>query len=312
MRGPALPRHHAGAQGALSPAPDHDRRPEATAAGRPVNEGKHPHWRAEGLCRQLEPVLPRLSVEVLAVAESTNTLLLERARQAGGRRSVDSQPCLLVAEHQTRGRGRHGRDWRAAPGASLTFSLSLAMNPPAWSGLSLAVGLALADALDPPAAGVAPRIGLKWPNDLWLWEGPGQGRKLGGILVETMQVGAQRMAVVGVGLNVHPLPAEGLSQGLASVDEIDPRAQAPQVLARVALPLGKALKLFEQSGLAPFLPGYARRDVLAGQPVQLLGAEPRAGVAEGLDPSGALQLRDAQGAFLVTSGEVSVRLPGRA
>lgn len=272
----------------------------------------HLAWHAEPLWRRLEPLLPGLSVEVVARLESTNTELLERARNAGGRRSVDTQPCLLVAEHQTAGRGRQGRPWQASPGASLTFSLALPLAPVTWSGLSLAVGVALADALDPPAPSAPPRIGLKWPNDLWLWEGPGRGRKLGGILIETVPVGSRRLAVVGIGLNVLPQATEGLSQGYACLQEIDAAAQAPQVLATVAPPLAQALKRFEAEGLLPFLPAYARRDVLAGQAVQTLGAEPAvAGVAEGIDPSGALRVRDAQGLQSVVSGEVSVRLrPG--
>jgi BirA family biotin operon repressor/biotin-[acetyl-CoA-carboxylase] ligase len=90
-----------------------------------------------------------------------------------------------VAEHQTRGRGRLGRGWGRSAGASLTFSLSLPLAPRDWSGLSLAVGVALADALEPPLDGAVPRIGLKWPNDLWLDRRPGSGRKLGGVLIET-------------------------------------------------------------------------------------------------------------------------------
>ena len=120
------------------------------------------------------------------------------------------QPCLLVAEEQTRGRGRLGRGWIASAGASLTFSLALPLAPEEWSGLSLAVGLALAEALDPMVQpGAPPRIGLKWPNDLWLVDGPGRGRKLGGILIETVSVGHRRMCVLGVGLNVLPQAHEG-------------------------------------------------------------------------------------------------------
>jgi len=273
-----------------------------------VSEEPHARWHAEALWRQLEPALRGLSVEVVARAESTNTLLLERARHTAGRRSGDRQPCLLVAEHQTRGRGRLGREWLAERGSSLTFSLALVLRPPSWSGLSLAVGVALAEALDPPADGRPPRIGLKWPNDLWLWEAPGQGRKLGGVLIETVQLGHERMAVVGVGLNLRKLPAVGLSQGYASLDEINDGSEAPEVLAHVAPPLVAALQGFERDGLAPFLPVYARRDVLAGQTVATLGGAVLAGKAEGIDADGALLVRDGQGLHAVTSGEVSVRL----
>src|SRR5438105_5161940 len=170
LRQQEMPRHHAVPE-AIDPMPDHPLR-----------------WGAEALWEQLTPLLPGLSVEVVARISSTNTALLERARivqpagddtdaaqvrrsvesTAFGRRAADLQPCLLVAEHQTHGRGRHGRLWQAAPGASLTFSLGLPLAPKDWAGLSLAVGVALADALDPPAEGQPPRIAVKWPNDLFL------------------------------------------------------------------------------------------------------------------------------------------------
>lgn len=283
----------------------------------------HADWQAQALWRRLEPVLPGLGVEVLARVESTNTLLLDRFRgghvetgdpaRSRGRRSADLLPCLLVAEQQTRGRGRQGRDWRSGTGDSLTFSLATPLRPAGpggWSGLSLAVGCAIADALDPLAEGDAPRLLLKWPNDLWLRDdaAPGGGRKLGGILIETAPVGGHRVVVVGVGLNVHPQAAEGLTSGMASVDELDPAADAPTVLARVALPLAQALRRFEAEGLAPFAAAFARRDLLAGRPLRTSGAETLEGVGDGIDADGALRLRLADGGTrAVASGEVSVR-----
>lgn len=276
-----------------------------------MTAAQHLAWGADALWRQLQPLLPGLSVEVVARMASTNTELVERARALGGRRSDDGQPCLLVAEHQTRGRGRQGRDWLSSAGQSLTFSLALPMAPADWSGLSLAVGVALADALDPPGD-ADPRIGLKWPNDLWLWEGPGRGRKLGGILVETVPVGGRRMAVVGVGLNVMPQALTGLSHGYASVSELAPAVSAPQVLALVAPALAAGLRRFEAEGLAPFLEAYARRDLLRGQAVHTLDADALAGIADGVDTDGALGLRTAQGRRRLVSGEVSVRLGPQA
>ena len=303
----------------------------------------HPHWGAEALWQQLEPLLPGLSVEVLARAESTNTVLLERARMLAGapdavitrpgeldnagpaageptplgRRDADVQPCLLVAEQQTRGRGRLGRDWVSSAGASLTFSLALPLAPADWSGLSLAVGLALVEALDPEAldpqpegAAAAPRLMLKWPNDLWLVDNPpqpGLGRKLGGILIETVTVGQRRMCVVGVGLNVLPQPVPELPQGYACLQEILPEISAPSALAQVAAPLVRALLQFQAEGFAPLVGAYARRDLLTGQAVSTTLAALPAGVAEGVDARGALRVRcgDVQS---IVSGEVSVRL----
>ena len=287
-------------------------------------------WNAEALWEQLEPLLPDLSVEVVARAASTNTALLERARVVGppaggddqvlvrqsvesgafGRRAADIQPCLLVAEQQTAGRGRNGRVWKSEVGASLTFSLSLPMAVSDWSGLSLAVGVALAGALEPRPEPDSPRIALKWPNDLWLMDGPlhGPGRKFGGILIETVMTGSTRLAVIGIGLNVRPLalPIAGALPG--SLQQIDPDADAPTVLARIARPLVLALKRFEREGFAPFAEGFDARDLLRGRDVCTTSPGALEGVAEGVSAQGALLLQTAGGTRPVSSGEVSVRL----
>ena len=292
-------------------------------------------WAAESLWQQLLPLLPGLSVEVVARCDSTNTRLLERARLAGstrqpdrgnaalpdgqpverGRRSGDAEPALLVAEQQTSGRGRLGRDWQAAAGASLTFSLALPLAPSNWQGLSLAVGLALAEALEPLPAGRAPRLQLKWPNDLWLCDAPGRGRKLGGVLIETVGVGmndsAQRMTVVGVGLNVLPQTLQDLSSGYACMQELQPDISAPALLHRVAAPLVRALLNFQTQGFAPLAAAYEQRDLLRGQTVSTTLAELPLGVAEGVDDDGALRVRAGTLLHRVSSGEVSIRLqPG--
>lgn len=297
-------------------------------------------WGAEALWEALHPLLPGLSVEVAASLPSTNTTLIERARASArdlvastddalalvrrsvesgafGRRAVDWQPCLLVAERQTAGRGRMGRDWHAEPLASLTFSLALPLAPADWSGLSLAVGVALAEALAAPLAPAdARRLMLKWPNDLWLSDDPEgtdgpPGRKLGGVLIETVATGARRLAVVGVGLNVLPQaqaqPAQW-SSGLACLSEVDPEATAPQVLARVAEPLVRALQRFEQDGFAAFAPAFAQRDLLQGRAVATTQAGAHEGVARGVAADGSLRLETAHGTVPVHSGEVSVRL----
>jgi BirA family biotin operon repressor/biotin-[acetyl-CoA-carboxylase] ligase len=295
------------------------------------------HWGAEALWQELAPLLPGLSVEVVARTQSTNTALLERARAAPGRRdddeqdgvvlrrsvesaafgrrAVDLQPCLLVAEHQTGGRGRQGRAWQSAAGASLTFSLGMAMVAPDWSGLSLAVGVALAEALE-PASTTAPRIGLKWPNDLWLMDAAPpratSGRKLGGVLIETVAAGAQRLVIVGIGLNVQAFDAAEASTGFAALQELDPLMTAPTALARVARPLVLALQQFEREGFAGFAPRFAARDILRGRSVRTTLAEVPEGIARGVSSQGALLVQTADGVISVASGEVSVRLAGAA
>jgi len=285
------------------------------------------HWGAEALWQQLVPLLPGLSVEVVHTTRSTNTTLLERARAAPdtspggldaivrpsvesgafGRRAVDLQPCLLVAEHQSAGRGRQGRAWHSALGASLTFSLALPLAIADWSGLSLAIGVALAEALDDTSGG-APRIGLKWPNDLWLLGAPSATRKLGGILIETVAAGTQRLAVIGIGLNVQPFEPVEANTGFAPLHELDTAATAPAVLARIALPLVRALKQFEREGFAPFAARFAARDALLGRSVTTTLPEVAQGIARGVSAKGELLVQTDTGIVSVASGEVSVRL----
>jgi BirA family transcriptional regulator, biotin operon repressor / biotin---[acetyl-CoA-carboxylase] ligase len=307
LRHPRLPRHHAGTQTLKTMA-------EQTL-----------QWGAEALWQQLEPLLPGLSVEVVHSTISTNTALLDRARvvqeselEAGnvqvrrsvesgafGRRAVDVQPCLLVAENQIGGRGRQGRSWKSAPGASLTFSLSLPLASVDWSGLSLA------DALDvAPASATGLRIGLKWPNDLWLVGDGHEGRKLGGVLIETVAAGPQRLVVIGIGLNVLPFGSDDFASGFASLHELDPSRTAPAVLAQVIGPLVHALKRFEAEGFAAFATGFAARDLLRGRAVRTTQADAIDGVAQGVSEHGELLVQTDAGLKRVSSGEVSVRLRG--
>jgi BirA family biotin operon repressor/biotin-[acetyl-CoA-carboxylase] ligase len=261
-------------------------------------------WPCGELAAALAPVLPGLRVEAVASVDSTNTRLLERLR------TDPATPVLLVAEAQSAGRGRGGRRWQSAPGASLTFSLGLPFAPSEWSGLSLAIGVALADAIDPLGAGAAPRLQLKWPNDLWLADGGGRWRKLGGILVETAGTGAARACVAGIGLNVQPLPdVQDLASGYACVQEIAPALDAPGLLQRVVLPLVVALRRFEREGFGAFATAFVQRDLLRGRAVTTTLQGLPQGLADGVDAQGQLRVRHAGGVALVHSGEVSVR-PG--
>ncbi|MDD2544755.1 MAG: biotin--[acetyl-CoA-carboxylase] ligase [Burkholderiaceae bacterium] len=275
-------------------------------------------WPAEALWEAVVPRLPGFTVEILPEIDSTNTELMRRAR--AGR----YEPTLLVAERQTAGRGRLGRTWHSAEAGeagalpSLTFSLGLPLAPRDWSGLSLAVGVSVAESLQPvlPAPGTTPRIGLKWPNDLWLSDAAGD-RKLGGILIETASFhdlhnasttspGAQatRYVVVGVGLNVLPRSPEGLSTRPGCLQELGP-LDAPTALLQVAAPLVALLQGFAAQGFAPLQDRFAARDVLRGRTVVL--SDGQSGLAQGVGADGALQVHTAQGLQAITSSEVSVR-----
>lgn len=271
-------------------------------------------WPAEAIWQAVEPQLPGFTIEIVPSIDSTNTELMRRARE--GRQ----EPILLVAEQQTAGRGRLGRPWRSAVGDSLMFSLGLPLAPQDWSGLSLAVGVSVAESLQPqwPEAGSStPRIGLKWPNDLWL----SGDHKLAGILVETASFiapGGQaafgggldaqkspRYVVVGIGINVRAPEGDGLSTVPGSLQMVDGRWDAPQALQAVVPALITTLQAFARQGFAPLQQRFAQRDALAGRAVSL--SDGSAGTAQGVAADGALQVQTAGGVVAVTSSEISVR-----
>ncbi|WP_334134900.1 biotin--[acetyl-CoA-carboxylase] ligase [Tepidimonas sp.] len=257
------------------------------------------HAGAEALWQRAVLTWPALSVEVVPRIDSTNAELMRRGR-AG-----QTDPVLLAAVAQNAGRGRAGRPWVTVPGGALALSVGRVLEPPDWSGLSLAVGVAVAEAL-------GPAVQLKWPNDLW-W----RGRKLGGILIETASLPppvSGRWCVVGIGINrctpslppelaAHAVPPAGLEEAQRS-GELPPWP-LQRLLEAVGWATLQALAAFEREGLAPSLPGFAARDALQGQPVRL--SDGTVGCACGVAPDGSLRVHTASGERWVQQGEVSVR-----
>src|SRR4051812_32670584 len=246
-------------------------------------------WPLESVWEKAEPRLPGLTVELLPSIDSTNSELMRRARNG------QHDPVLLVAEQQTAGRGRLGREWRSGPADSLTFSLGMVLAPRDWWGLSLAAGVAIAEALHPD-------VQLKWPNDLWVADA-----KLGGILIETAPAADRqaRYAIVGVGLNLRPRGAEGLSTQPAWLQQLRPELDAGAALLAIVPALAATLKRFQAEGFRLFRDAFARRDALKGREVRV--SDGRTGVAQGVDGQGALLVHPAAGPVAITSSEVSVR-----
>ena len=265
-----------------------------------------PPWNdqaVQALTSHVRRLCPDAGIEVVAHIDSTNSELMRRGH---GR---DNPPTLLVALSQSAGRGRMGRAWQSQPGAGLTFSWGMHLAPTDWSGLSLAVGLAWADALDPDGQW---GLQLKWPNDL-CWQSAGAVRKLGGILIETQMAAAsaetpaRRWCVVGVGLNLQTPDIDGA--GLAPVGwrEItgETTSPGPDLLQACMTTLVPAMQAFELHGFGPLAERFAQRDALRGQTVVL--SDGRSGTAQGVDAQGALRVLTAQGPETVHSAEVSVR-----
>ena len=151
---------------------------------------------------------------------------------------------------------------------------------------------------------------MKWPNDLWLSTPQGE-RKLAGILVETALGDGVRQVVIGVGINIRPVPLPTADPALAAavapggLQELDPDLDAAHALLRIVPALVQAVQAFEQFGFAPFQARFALRDVLGGRGVRL--SDGTQGTAHGVTESGALLVHTASGMREVTSSEVSVR-----
>lgn len=253
-----------------------------------------------GLVPAATPLLSEL--EVLEQIDSTNRLALLRA-QEGGRRGH-----VIVAEQQTAGRGRRGRPWVSPFGCNIYCSVLWEFDggAAALEGLSLAVGVAVAEAL--VAIGV-PDVGLKWPNDV-VWS----GRKLAGILLEMVGDAAGRcQVVVGIGLNVAMVgDTRAASIDQPWIDVFTARG-APvsrnQLLAALLSSLLPALQCFEREGFASARPAWLALDSFFGREVAVhLGDSVVIGVAAGVGEAGALLVDTPQGRQQFHGGEVSLRL----
>jgi len=238
---------------------------------------------------------------------STNAVLLAREDLPPGACDV------LLAEHQTAGRGRRGRSWLAPPGGTICLSLGwcFTQTPRDLPALGLAMGVcALRAVMRELPADAALRPGLKWPNDLVVG-----ARKLAGILIELRAEGAgPAYAVIGIGVNV--VLGAGLRDQVVSTgtDPVDLKELGIEPPRRAAVAAGlidslvQGLMQFETSGLAPFMEEWRRADVLRGRPVRVqLTAETVRGTARGIDLDGMLLVETTQGLRRFASGEVSVR-----
>jgi BirA family biotin operon repressor/biotin-[acetyl-CoA-carboxylase] ligase len=244
----------------------------------------------------------QFDIEILPQASSSNTLLLQRAAPAAAGGAAASGSVLAV-ELQTAGRGRMGRTWHAGLGNTLTFSLlwrfDCGLN--ALSGLSLAVGVAIARALDGLGA---QEVRLKWPNDILTERG-----KLGGVLIEAQgDMLGPSAVVIGIGLNCS-LPEkllDRIDQPAAALDEIcRDMPDRNRLLAAVLRELAGALRQFAQEGFAAFGGEWERHHIHQDLPVRLRMADGSvvSGIARGVGEGGELRLETAQGMRQFNSGE---------
>jgi BirA family biotin operon repressor/biotin-[acetyl-CoA-carboxylase] ligase len=252
-----------------------------------------------GLSENSRSLLRELDLHT--VIDSTNAEALRRitAGVASG--------LVCVAEQQTAGRGRRGRGWVSPLAGNLYLSVvwEFARGATALGGLSLAVGVAVTEAL---ARCAVADLKLKWPNDILH-----QGAKLGGILVEVDGgTTGSCHAVIGIGINVSmPDSAAGeIEQSWTDISRISPDTpDRNRLLAALLDELLPMLPAFEQDGFAALRSRWSERDAFAGCPVVVhSGPQQVTGIARGVNDSGALLLEVDGGVQEIHGGEVSLRL----
>jgi BirA family biotin operon repressor/biotin-[acetyl-CoA-carboxylase] ligase len=240
------------------------------------------------------------AVAVLEASPSTHVALVE------GVRLGDAAPGdVLVAEHQTAGRGRLDRTWTTPDRAALTLSAAVAPRMPDadWPWLPLLLGSAVVAGIR--SAG-GPSCGLKWPNDVMHERAPGEHAKLGGLLAERVSSPVGPCAVLSLGLNVTTTPAELPVRTATSLTEAgwrDPDrttlllAVLEELCARLDA-WGTAAERIRQE--------YAELCVTVGQEVRIErpGSAPLQGRVSGVDHDGSLLLSTSEGRRRVNAGDV--------
>lgn len=244
-------------------------------------------------------------VEVLGVTGSTNDLARAHI-EAGG-----AAPAVFLAEAQTAGRGRRGRAWSSPVASNVYLSQIEALDGglEGATGLSLAVGVAVAEAIEEMTS---VSVALKWPNDLLAG-----GRKLGGILVELLASGAGCYAILGIGINVR-VPAYtsvGIDQAWIDLAEASGnRVERNLLAAAIIMHLQQTLERFRQVGFDADLhrrwqardPFFDRRVLARSEQGEIRGW------GRGIDARGEFVIETASGIVTVGAGEVSLRLEEQA
>ncbi|WP_431820618.1 biotin--[acetyl-CoA-carboxylase] ligase [Burkholderia sp. F1] len=272
-------------------------------------------------------------LDIVAATGSTNADLAARLKALPRTANALPAPLVRVAFEQTAGRGRQGRPWFAQPGNALLCSVGCIVPRPvdALGGLSLAIGVALAEGLAALPLDARSGVALKWPNDLLLTAADAGAQrgvrivgKLAGILIETVWTTPDATAIViGFGVNVRgaeavaaqvdaqrareastagALPPAALSSAWAAANLTDTLAASLNALT-------PALAQFAADGLAPFVPRWHARHAYAGREVVLIeqGAERARGIATGIDAAGQLLLDTPGGVQAIAAGDVSLR-----
>ena len=264
-----------------------------------MNEGI-PDITAEALARLLSTKAIGRALLTLDSTESTNLTAAELA-------AVSPHGLVVVADHQTGGRGRNGRAWFSPPRRNLYFSILL--KPPCPPSIVPQLSIVAALSMHSALLSLFPKlpIAVKWPNDIWI-----DGRKVCGILCTMSAIGdVTEYAVLGLGLNIN-----------TTLEELPPELHDTATSLRIASGhpcdrcrvLATFLNAFEQDytlwlaagSLEPFMQRWRQASLLDGHPVTAEhGHDTIAGTARGITPEGQLKLEANGTITLISAGDVA-------
>ena len=245
-------------------------------------------------------IMGQPGVTVLAETDSTNQQAKAMAAQGA------PEGTLVVADTQTQGRGRRGRDWFSPPGRSIHASIILRplMAPAQAPRITLMSAVAVARTLI-ESAGLAATI--KWPNDILI-----DGRKIAGILTEiSTEMDQIDYVVVGLGINVHTrqeeLPAEIAPLATSIGIEGGANLTRTQLLCALLLQFEACYRQLVDHGSLPIMKQWRRMTDIIGQKVDVDILDTRyTGIVQTVDDDGVLILKDDQGAIRrILSGDVT-------
>ena len=244
------------------------------------------------------------SFDVLDVVSSTNTWLMQQDTHERGRFRV------VLAEHQTDGRGRQNKRWVSPPraGISLSVAYTFNRNPGNLSCVTLAAGVGIARALQSFGLNT---VKLKWPNDIYVG-----GAKLGGILTDAQTAPGSRITMIcGVGINID-IGTASHAEDFASIDytitdlqsHVTKAMNRSQVAGAVIDQLLRTIVRFEEEGLDPFRADWNKFDWLKSKDIDVTMPDCElSGVADGIDANGALRVMTEHGLRRVYTGSIRLR-----
>lgn len=246
---------------------------------------------AEALRDGLPPLWSRL--DIVDETGSTNADLIARA--AAGE---DIAGVVLMAEHQTAGRGRGGRFWTAVPRGLVIVSVGISadgVDEHQWGLLPLLAGVAVSDTL----AAVGIQAGVKWPNDVLI-----DGAKIAGILAEVAS--PKPVVVLGIGLNVEVRPEEIGQTQATSVRALGVSAGRTEIARILLRELGTRIRAWQAGGSAALLADYRERSATLGRPVRALlpGGKEIVGTATDVDAQGRLCIDTGDGTEVIAAADI--------